>query len=107
VCDKTTSDGLPGEKLVINYKDTPEGIWYVATEGLLDAGVFTGRREAFRTQEHFYLPGWHDWQINKESSHRAANWEDRAGHALSAETRIPAGSGSVNLTSNLQLALEA
>ncbi len=70
-------------------------------------GVFHGRREAFRTQEQFYLSGFHNWQLNRESSDRAADWEDRDGYALRAETKILGFSGFVSVTSHLQLALAA
>jgi hypothetical protein len=107
VCNKTTRDGLEGENLVINYLPTHAGHWYVATEGTFSAGVFHGRRQAFRTREQFYLAGFHNWQVNKESSDRASNWEDRDDYALRAETKIPDFAGFVTVTSHPQLALAA
>ena len=102
ICDKTTDDGIAGENLVIGIADSPTGQWYVAVEGTFTGAGFVSRRAAFRTQEEFWSADWHDWQVNRNDGGGEPDWDTRDHSQLSAETRVPPGTITVDLNEELQ-----
>ena len=102
ICDKTTNDGINGENLVIVIEDSSTGQWYVAVEGALTDAGFVSRRAAFRTQEEFWSADWHDWQVNRNDGGGEPDWDTRDHSQLSAETRVPPGTITVDLSAGLQ-----
>jgi hypothetical protein len=94
ICDQTTSDGFPDEKLVIEIEVSDRARWFVAVEGSLSHGVFAGRRPAFRSQDAFWTVGWHSWQVNRNNDGGQPDWDSSQ---MSAETKVPAGTATAEL----------
>ena len=73
VCDHKTTTNVDGEVMAIEVGEDEYGnTWYAASEGQLsqsgDGQRFHGRQIVFRTQEQFWEPGTHEWQLNANSS---------------------------------------
>ena len=65
VCaSQTTENGQTGEIMAI----IPDlwAIWFVAVEGRMIHDQFVPRQACFRTQEHFWETGWHNWETNQK-----------------------------------------
>ena len=85
VCDHQTTTSVDGEVMAISVGSDEHGnTWYAASEGQLsqsgDGQRFHGRQIFFRTQEQFWEPGSHEWQLNANSSATNTNntvWGDR------------------------------
>ena len=91
ICDKTTSDGLIGEKLGIMIGSSSEGDFYLAVEGTYSpSSGFVSRRPAFRTQAKLWIAGWHKWQTNLKEDGGDAQWDIRDHGELNAETKVAA-----------------
>ena len=93
VCDHQTTTSVDGEVMAISVgSDELGNTWYAASEGQLsqsgDGQRFHGRQIVFRTQEQFWEPGTHEWQLNANSSATNTNntvWGDR----MDALTKVP------------------
>ena len=93
VCDDKTTTSVDGEVMAIEVGEDEYGnTWYAASEGQLsqsgDGQRFHGRQIVFRTQEHFWEPGKHEWQLNANSSPTNTNntvW----GAYMDALTKVP------------------
>ena len=105
LCDNPTDVGLPGENLLITRKEDYDqgGNWWVAMEGVWqEDSHFHCRRGAFRTQEEFWIAGWHDWQVNRCTDDGEDDWNRLDPSILRAQTRVPPGTINVTLTELLQ-----
>ena len=97
VCDDKTTTNVDGEVMAIEVGEDEYGnTWYAASEGQLsqsgDGQRFHGRQIVFRTQEQFWEPGTHEWQLNANSSATNTNntvWGDR----MDALTKVPENVG--------------
>ena len=93
VCDHKTTTSVDGEVMAIELgSDELGNTWYAASEGQLsqsgDGQRFHGRQIVFRTQEQFWEPGTHEWQLNANSS--ATNTDNTVwGDNMSALTKVP------------------
>ena len=93
VCDDKTTTSVDGEAMAIEVGEDKYGnTWYAASEGQLsqsgDGQRFHGRQIVFRTQEQFWEPGTHEWQLNANSSATNTNnivW----GAYMDALTKVP------------------
>ena len=93
LCHERTSTWVDGEVMAISMGSDDHGnTWYAASEGQLsqsgDGQRFHGRQIVFRTQEQFWEPGEHEWQLNANSSATNTNntvWGDRT----DALTKVP------------------
>ena len=99
VCDHQTTTSVDGEVMAISVGSDEYGnTWYAASEGQLsqsgDGQRFHGRQIVFRTQEQFWEPGSHEWQLNANSSATNTNntvWGDR----MDALRKVPENVGLV------------
>ena len=93
VCDDKTTTSVDGEVMAIEVGEDEYGnTWYAASEGQLsqsgDGQKFQGRQIVFRTQEHFWEAGSHEWQLNANSS--ATNTNNTVwGAYMDALTKVP------------------
>ena len=95
ICDHQTTTNAPGEVMAIQGATDPENqMWYVAWEGQMDGSDFRGRQMAFRTQERFWEPGTHVWQLNANSSGTNTDNTTWQGN-MSAITKVPQGVDTV------------
>ena len=99
VCDHQTSTRVPGEALAIFPSEDDDGVtWYVAYEGTLtaDGDGFQARQGVFRTQEEFWEPGNHAWQLNSSST--STNEQNTWDGSMNACTRVAANTPVVTGT---------
>ena len=95
LCDSHTTTGVTGEVMAIQGATDPENqMWYVAWEGQMDGSDFRGRQMAFRTQERFWEPGTHVWQLNANNSGTNTDNTTWQGN-MSAITKVPQGVDTV------------
>ena len=111
VCDDKTTTSVDGEVMAIEVGEDEYGnTWYAASEGQLsqsgDGQRFHGRQIVFRTQEHFWEPGKHEWQLNANSSPTNTNntvW----GAYMDALTKVPEDVSLVSAAVGLLRAADA
>ena len=111
VCDERTTTRVDGEVMAISMGSDEHGnTWYAASEGQLsqsgDGQRFHGRQIVFRTQEHFWEPGKHEWQLNANSSPTNTNntvW----GAYMDALTKVPEDVSLVSAAVGLLRAADA
>ena len=89
VCDRQTTANVPGEVMAIKIGYGMGVTWYVACEGvLLDGQRFAARQCVFRTTEHFWESGKHEWQLNSLSSATNGDNSNWSG-AMDAFAEVP------------------
>ena len=104
VCDHQTTSKVDGEVMAIQLGYEAGTTWYIASEGVMvDGQTFAARQFVFRTNERFWEPGRHEWQLNANSSSTNRDKTMFAwGDATFAFTEVPENVDVIPLAVGLQ-----
>lgn len=104
VCLEIPYAGEEKEVSVIKTDLSEPKVWFVLVQGHLEKSVFRPDREAFRTQEEFWIADYHEWQVNQNDAGGVSVWQVSEPYLLTALTFIPSETAVVSLCARLQLA---